>query len=113
MEDKQELTALVTVLSQLRQEGYTEDFTVSDDGFLCTIEGDGRFTPEQVQIVNFYRFEGESNPDDMAILYVVETADGRKGTISDAFGTYSDETVSNFMKQVEDLGKDLDKAGKK
>lgn len=45
----------------------------------------------------------------MAILYVLETRSGAKGTISDAYGPYADESLENFMKQVKDLGKNLDK----
>ncbi|WP_276497016.1 hypothetical protein [Pontibacter litorisediminis] len=109
MEDKEELTPMVSVLAQLRKEEYQEDFRVTKEGLLCTLDGKQQFRPEQVQIVNFYRFEGESNPGDMAILYVLETDSGLKGTVSDAYGPYSDETVETFMKQVRDLGKNLDK----
>lgn len=109
MQDKVELTSMVKILDQLRKEGYTEDYKITENGRMCTINGKESFGPEQVNIVNFYRFEGESNPDDMAILYVIETNSGHKGTISDAYGTYSDETVESFMKQVRDLGKNIDK----
>lgn len=110
MEDKEPLTPLIKVLDVVRKEGYTTDFTVGDDGLLHTMDSKMKFTPDQVQIVNFYRFEGESNPDDMAILYVLETSTGIKGTISDAYGTYSDTTVEAFMSKVHDQGKDLDKS---
>ncbi|MEJ8756943.1 hypothetical protein WG947_08055 [Pontibacter sp. H259] len=108
MQDKEELTTLVRVLESVRKEGYKIDFTLGDDGLLHTMDSQLKFSPEQLKIVNFYRFEGESNPDDMAILYVLETSTGEKGTISDAYGTYSDVAVEAFMKQVPDLGKNLD-----
>ncbi|MFD3002831.1 hypothetical protein ACFS7Z_20855 [Pontibacter toksunensis] len=113
MEDKVELTSMVSILSKLRKEGIKLDFFVSDDGRLCTMGSNEYFTPDQLQIVNFYRFEGETNPEDMAILYVLETDTGVKGTISSGYGPYADESVETFMKQVQDLGKDLDKAGRK
>jgi len=109
MEDKEELTPLSAVLKDVRKEGYTCDFMVHEDARLQTMDGKQSFSPEQVRIVNFYRFEGESDPDDMAILYVLETNTGLKGTISDAYGTYSDDRVETFMKQVVDLGKNIDK----
>ena len=109
MQDKTELKSMVSVLERVRKEGYTSDFQVIENNLLSTIDGKKQYKPEQVQIVNFYRFEGESNPDDMAILYVLETADGAKGTISNSYGTYADETVESFMRQVRDLGKNLDK----
>ncbi len=108
MQDKVELTPLVTVLAQVQKEGYKLDFKVTEDGRLSTMDDKQQFTADQVRIVNFYRFEGESNPDDMSILYVLETSAGAKGTISNAYGLYADETVDSFMKQVTDLGKNLD-----
>ena len=55
--------------------------------------------------MNFYRFEGESDPDDNAILYIIETNDGTKGTLVDAYGVYNDSRVSQFMKAVETIQK--------
>jgi hypothetical protein len=108
MQDKVELTTMVNVLTDLRRQGYKLDFRVTPEGKLSSIDGKVLLTPEQVRIVNFYRFEGESNPDDMAILYVMETDNGLKGTITDAYGLYSDDTIQSFMKQVTDLGKNID-----
>lgn len=99
---------MTSVLADLRKKGYQLDFRVNEEGDLTTMDGKQRFTPDQVSIVNFYRFEGETNPDDMAILYVLETDSGARGTISDAFGPYSDDAIENFLKKVRDLGKDID-----
>lgn len=109
MEDKVELTSMISVLNHLHKGGYKTDFKVSEDGRLCTMDGKEAFTPEQVRIVDFYRFEGETNPEDMSILYVLETKSGLKGSITNSYGPYADEGIENFMKQVEDLGMDLDK----
>ncbi|MER2998513.1 hypothetical protein [Pontibacter populi] len=109
MQNNEQLTSLVNVLALVRKDGYNVDFTLGDDGLLHTMDSQLKFSPEQLKIVNFYRFEGESNPDDMAILYVLETNTGEKGTITDAYGTYSDAAVEAFMRQVPDMGKDLDK----
>ena len=37
----------------------------------------------------------------MSILYAIETSDGRKGTLVDAYGMYSDDETGEFMNQVE------------
>jgi len=112
MEDKVELTTLIGVLNHLRKEGYTHDFRVSEEGKLCSTNDEESFTPEDVKIVNFYRFEGETNPEDMSILYVVETNTGLKGSVSNSYGPYADASIEEFMKQVEDRGKNLDKESK-
>jgi hypothetical protein len=109
MQDKEEERSLVNVERKLNKDGFTADFRVAE-GRLFPM-GDDRakgYAPADVTIVDFYRFEGESNPDDMSILYAIQTADGVKGTISSAFGTYADTEVDEFLKTVEDLGKNLD-----
>lgn len=112
MQDKVEERSLVNVLNRLRNDGFKCDFKVSGEGRLCNMESQEEFTPEQVRIVDFYRFEGESDPDDMSILYAIETHNGHKGTISNSYGPYADTNVDSFLKQVEDLGKNLDKRDK-
>ena len=113
MQDKEEMTSLTTVEKKLNSEGYTHDFTVRE-GRLHTMDDDSArtYSPEEVTIVDYFRFEGESNPDDMAILYAIEANDGVKGTISSAYGTYANEDVDHFILNVESLGKNLMK-GKK
>ena len=110
MQDKEEERTLVSVEKDLKKQGYTQDFTVTD-GRLHTLSRASAktYAPDEVTIVDFYRFEGESNPDDMAILYAIEATDGVKGTIASAYGTYADTNVDDFLKHVEDLGKNLTK----
>ncbi len=60
---------------------------------------------EEVHIINFFRFEGASDPSESAILYVIETDDGAKGTIMDAYGMYADAGIDQFIKEVEDISK--------
>jgi len=84
--------------------GYTDNFKVTDRG-LQKEESDTIYHPEQVKVVNYFRFEGQSDPGDNTILYIIETDDGSKGTLIDAYGAYSDPKVNKFMKQVEDLHK--------
>ncbi|TGE26684.1 hypothetical protein [Hymenobacter metallicola] len=113
MQDKEEERSLINVEKKLDADGFTEDFTVKD-GRLCSFRSDNKksYAPEEVTIVDFYRFEGESDPDDMSILYALECNDGVRGTISSAYGTYADSDSLEFFKKVEDLGKNLKKAHK-
>ena len=110
MQDKEEERSLMKVEEKLKKDGYAADFRVSE-GRLHTIseERSKSYAPNEVVIVDFYRFEGESDPDDMSILYALETADGVRGTISSAYGVYGDSDALDFLKQVEDLGKNLKK----
>ena len=104
----EQMNTLSGCVNKLVSEGYTADFKVDEKG-LTTTENGKYFRPEQVHIKNFFRFEGASDPADSAILYAIELDDGTKGTLTDAYGTYDDEDVGKFIKQVEDIAKKTNK----
>lgn len=109
MQDKEEERSLIMVEQKLAKDGFTEDFRVADGRLYAFSSETVSYAPEDVTIVDFYRFEGESDPDDMSILYAIECADGTRGTISSAYGTYAESDSLEFFKRVEDLGKNLKK----
>jgi hypothetical protein len=96
-------------LNKVISDGYTEDFKATERG-LEGLHNKKVYEPTQVQIVNFFRFEGTSNPDDEAVLYVIEADDGTKGTLIDAYNIYSDALISDFIKNVESIQKKTVKA---
>jgi hypothetical protein len=112
MQDKEEERTLVNVEAKLSRDGFIKNFKVTD-GRLHTLDNqDKTYGAEEVTIVDFYRFEGETNPDDMSILYAIQCTDGTKGTISNSYGPMADTDTDSFLLQVEDLGKNLDKRHK-
>jgi hypothetical protein len=98
------LRSLSYCLDKVVEEGYKEDFRVTDNS-MYSLQTGKKFTPDDVKVVNFFRFEGITDPADNAILYIIETANGAKGTIADAYGLYADTQLSQFMKEVEDIHK--------
>ena len=101
-----EMKALASCLNKIVKDGYAENFQVTEDGsHLRSLETEKQYNPDEVHIINFFRFEGASDPSDSAILYVVETNDGAKGSLTDAYGMYADANVDKFIKEVEDISK--------
>ncbi len=98
------MKSLANCLNHMVSEGYTEDFKITEKG-LESIQKHHNYSPTEVEVVNFFRFEGESDPDDNAILYVIEISDGTKGTLVDAYGTYNDSRVTRFMQDVDAIKK--------
>lgn len=99
------MNSLSACINKAVGNGYTVNFKVNQEGRLDRESGTGSYAPDQVQIVNFYRFEGASDPADNSILYLIETSDNVKGMLVDAYGTYAQEQISQFIKQVEDIQK--------
>jgi hypothetical protein len=95
---------LKRVVEELNHRGYTEHFKAVD-GELEALGTGQRFDPKDLAIRGYYRFEGTSDPDDMAIAYAIETRNGVRGILVDAFGVYADPTISEVLKNVPILGK--------
>jgi len=95
---------LKRVVEDLARRGYTEHFRAVDGG-LEALDSGQRFGSEELAIRGYYRFEGTSDPDDMAIAYAIETRSGVRGTLVDAFGVYADPTTAAVLKNVPILGK--------
>lgn len=88
------------VIKELEEKGYTDEYKIEKKQLL-SLSNNKKYKPKDVKAVNFFRFEGISNPDDMSILYAIETCDGSKGILIDAYGTYADDSISEFIKTVE------------
>jgi len=100
----EEMKTLASCLTKVVKDGYVENFKVTEDG-LQSLETGKMYQPEQIHIVNFFRFEGASDPSDSAILYVIETDDGVRGSLTDAYGMYADPNIDKFIKEVENISK--------
>jgi len=99
MSEENYMTPLVKILEQLRDRGYTADFLLVKEGLLSKNTNEV-FKPHDLVIERVYRFEGDSNPDDMAVMYGIKTRSGTKGVVIDAYGTYENDELANFLKEV-------------
>ena len=106
--EKSEMKTMVSCCNMLNKLGFTIQFKALATG-LKSLTTERVYKPEEVKVVNFYRFEGESNPADNAILYAIETCVGERGTLSDAYGPYADLNVTNFMAKVDLISKKVNK----
>jgi hypothetical protein len=99
-----DMKTLAACINKLILDGYTENFKASERGLL-SLQQEKIYEPAQIHVANFYRFEGASDPADNSILYAIETNDGIKGTLVDAYGPYADARVVSFMEEVEEIHK--------
>jgi hypothetical protein len=86
-------------LSDLSKRGFTYDFSIKSETIECR-EMNLKLHPDDFEIVEVYRFEGNSNPDDEEVVYAIESKEGIKGIIVSAFGTYADEVSSELIKKL-------------
>lgn len=102
MTEKVQMSTLSEVLERMRQKKLDNEFRLVDGAFTA---GKGKsYTPEELTITRTIRFEGESDPSDSSILYIIEANDGLIGYSLDSYGVYSshdeEEGYDNFIRQI-------------
>jgi hypothetical protein len=98
------MKTLSGAMEELARQGYTQHFRVL--GNTLQALGSGQvFRAPEVVIRQYHRFEGVSDPDDMSIVYAIESVNGARGTLVDAFGVYSSPAVGAFLDKVQFNGR--------
>jgi len=94
------------VLEKLRIKRYDNEFVMEGEFF--TTPNGNKYTPENLTIIKTFRFEGESDPSDSSIIYIIEANDGLIGYSMDAYGVYSDHDAAydDFIRKIKVMDRD-------
>lgn len=57
------------------------------------------YKPHQIEIKSYFRINGNALPQENGMVYLIETIDGRKGTLVYKFDAFTDCKVFNFLKE--------------
>jgi hypothetical protein len=93
------METMTAAIDALTRRGFTENLSVVGNRLRVTGTR-ASFQATDLVIREYRRFEGVSDPDDMAILYAIEAKGGVRGTLVDAYGVYSDPLISAFVRTV-------------
>jgi hypothetical protein len=99
MADLPAMNTLSEIITLLQQRNIPE-FKFTDRGF--TIDDTLYFQPADVSIIKIYRFEGNSDPSDMSVVYVFETSNRQRAYSLNTYGVYDDQGAAydNFIREV-------------
>jgi hypothetical protein len=86
-------------INELARRGFTDGFRVVDAS-LQVLRTGKMLRARDLVIREVYRFEGFSDPDDMAVVYAIESTSGIQGTLIDAFGVYADPAKAAALAHV-------------
>lgn len=92
------MTTLSQVMTRLTQRGIHREFRMNEEGEMKFENSEKKYQPHELTIVKTYRFEGPSNPDDNAVLYVIKDTDSNLGMMIDSYGA-----GSNYPKEFDDF----------
>jgi len=83
----------------LKKRGYSIDFNREYDCLSCQAP-QLALQPNEFEITEVYRFEGNSDPADEAVIDAIESKHGEKGILVDGFGPSSDTASEAMIKKL-------------
>jgi pterin-4a-carbinolamine dehydratase len=91
---------LSEAVNDLIKRGYTFNFNIKPDCIRC-VENEIDIHPEEFEIDEVYRFEGNTDPGDENILFAISSYKyDVKGLLVNAFGVYADSFSSSLMMKL-------------
>ena len=84
-------------VNDLKKRGYTLDFNLKASSLECQGK---EFDPKDFEITEFHRFEGNSDPGDESVVFAIESKNGLKGVLVNAFGIYSEPLSDEMVKKL-------------
>lgn len=97
MNHKTHYETVSKAIQELRKQGFSFDFNIEDNSIVCE---KGRFDANNFEVVDVYRYEGDSDPGDEAAVYAIESLNGLKGILVTGYGASSDSTSSEILKKL-------------
>lgn len=97
------MTTLSQVMQTMAKRGITKEFRMNKDGQMKYEGSETIYQPQDLSILKSYRFEGDSNPDDSAVLYILKDVDGNIGMMIDSYGAdsnYPDDKFDTFLRDI-------------
>lgn len=97
MHHKSHYSTVSEAINKLRAEGYLTDFNLEENAIVGNKE---KFNVEDLEIVDVYRYEGDSDPSDEAIVYAIESKTGVKGILVNGYGVSSDSLTASLIEKI-------------
>ncbi len=93
---------LSEAVNDLLKRGYSLDLNIHENGeCLVCHQKELSLSPDDFEIDEIHRFEGQTDPADETILFAISSDKyDLKGTLVDAFGTYSDTEAAEIVRHL-------------
>jgi archaellum biogenesis ATPase FlaH len=101
MEENYHYATVTEAIDKLRHKGYTVDFNIVGEHLVCDCNNTNtQLGADDFDIVDVYRYEGNSDPADEAVVYAVESRNGIKGVLVTGYGATADITSSKILEKL-------------
>ena len=97
MHHKTHYETVSEAIAQLQHQGFTIDFNLEENVISCA---EGKFSKAEFEIVDVYRYEGNSDPADEATVYAIASKSGLKGIMVTGYGMSTDFLNDEILKKL-------------
>ena len=98
---REDMDSLTTVLQKLKANKQDNEIAVTNKGMVF-LKGK-LYQKKDLHIIQTFRFEGEPDPAEQAIIYLIRANDGVVGYGLDNYGMYTNHTSDGFAELVEEM----------
>lgn len=88
---------LSQAINGLKEKGFTIDFNLDENCLVCHND---KFNIDEFEIVEWFRFEGFTNPSDESVLYAIESVNGKKGLLVTGYGISAEGMSAEIAKKL-------------
>lgn len=92
MKNRYHYASVSKALEELKEKGFTVDFNLQEDIIIQN--------PEHFEIIHIYRYEGDSNPDDSAVVYGIKSTKGDKGVFVAGYSANSESHAAQVLREL-------------
>lgn len=92
MENRYHYASVLKALEELKSMDFTVDYNLQEE----TIYNN----PTNYEILHIYRYEGDSNPDDEAVVYGIKSTTGEKGVFVAGFSPNSESKAALVLHEL-------------
>jgi hypothetical protein len=97
MDNKVHYGTVTEAVNKLRAQGFTTDFNLAENCIICDSQ---KFDPNDFEIIDVYRYEGNSDPADEAAVYAIQSNTGLKGVLVAGYGPSSDSMSNEMLEKL-------------
>ena len=97
MDHKTHYDTVTNAINALRNQGYTTDFNIEGDNVVCN---EAKFDAQNFEVVDVYRYEGNTDPADEAAVYAIKSSNGLKGILVTGYGASADASSAEILEKL-------------
>lgn len=92
MEKSYHYASVIKALEELKAKGFTLDFNLQEEVIIQN--------PNDYEIIHIYRYEGESNPDDSAVVYGIQSKHDENGVFVAGYSANSESQAAKVLREI-------------